>query len=260
MTLTMPTLRDAMAADLPHLHTWLAPGAAQDLPNADDGDEQWIVAAQGSLPVGGLRLRRAIGLDLPRPWFHVGCVVHAAPELGLHHRLHTLQLGNDLTGATELADIVCDRERLDLPARAVVLHALVQEALRRIHAARGRFASHVIVEVPGVRDGTGASPFWNGLGRHFYDGDPIDAARRFGPAWRCHVAALLPRQLIYTSFLDEAARRAIARASEQARDVMDVLSACGLRYGHHVTIDDGGPVFVAPLETLAPGRQAYSPR
>ena len=79
-------VRAAIAADLPLLRTWLPPGAATDLPPPGARRESWLVAAAGSRPLACLRLRRAIGLDLPRHWYHVGWVVHAAPELGLEMR------------------------------------------------------------------------------------------------------------------------------------------------------------------------------
>lgn len=234
------------AADLPGIADWLPAGAERDLP-VDDG-EAWlgVRAADGPLRAV-LRLKRAIGLVLPRPWYHVGCVVHAAPALGLFHRLHTLQLGHDHTGASELADVAWDRT-LALAVQASALQALVNGALGMVRTQPQAYAARLIVELPGLRDATGVSPFWHGLGRHFYGGDPRAAAERLGPAWRSHVAALLPRQPVYTAFLPPAARDAIAQVDPPARVLMEVLWQAGFRYGHHVTVDDGGPVFELALD------------
>jgi arginine N-succinyltransferase len=242
-------VREVVAQDLPALMPWLTPGMATHLPpGGDKANECWLLATragQGKVgrPLACLRLRRAIGLALPRHWYHVGCVVHAAAELGLVHRMHTLQLGNDLTGATELADVAWDRQALDLPASATVLSGLLGAALQRVANDRAGHAARLIVELPGLRDAQGRSPFWDGLGRHFYDGDPATAATRFGPDWRSHVAALLPRQPVYTDFLCDAAQAAVAQVDPAARVLMDLLWQAGLRYAHHVCIDDGGPVF-----------------
>lgn len=243
-----PLLRAASQADLPVLRGWLPPGAALDLPiadaDADADDELWLVAARAhdDAPQACLRLRRAIGLVQPRHWYHVGCVVHAAAELGLFHRLQTLQLGNDFTGASELADIAW-QPGLDLPGQARVLQALVDGALARARAEPGRFAPQLIVELPGLTDAAGRSPFWQGLGRPFFAGDTAQAARRFGPAWRSHVATLMPRQPVYTAFLPADAQAAVGQVAPAARVLVDVLWQAGLRYGHHITIDQGGPVF-----------------
>ena len=86
-------VRPAVAADLPQLPT-LSVHAAP----AADG-EVLLVAQTAALDdepgalLAALRLRQAIGLTLPRVWYHVGCTVHAAPELGLFHRQRTLMLG-----------------------------------------------------------------------------------------------------------------------------------------------------------------------
>lgn len=260
-------VREVRAQDLPAVWAWLTPGMDRELPpGGADAPEQWLLATRsgghedghannraGGQALACLRLRRAIGLALPRYWYHVGCVVHAAADLGLVHRLHTLQLGNDLTGASELADVAWDREALDPPTSAVVLSRLLGAALQRVASRRTQHTARLIVELPGLRDADGQSPFWQGLGRHFYDGDPA-AALRLGPAWRSHVAALLPRQPVYTNFLCSAAQAAVAQVDPAAGVLVGLLWQAGLRYAHHVCIDDGGPVFECATElVVAPG-------
>jgi arginine N-succinyltransferase len=242
-------VRPVLAADLPALQAWLPAGAGRTLPETDD--EAWLLVPAGpeGAPAACLRLRSAIGLQRPRHWYHVGCVVHAAPELGLFHRLGTLQLGNDHTGASELADIAWN-PALDLPTQARALRQLLAHALGQIAANRQRYASHLIVELPGLRDEQGLSPFWQALGRHFYSGNPDQAQQRLGPAWVGHVAALMPRQPVYTAFLSDAAQAAIAQTPPAWRVLVDLLWHAGLRYGHHITLHDGGPVFEAPMAAL----------
>ena len=191
------------------------------------------------VPRGRARLRAAIGTDAPRWWWHVGCAVHAAPELGLMHRQPTLLLGNDLTGAAELDAIEVDA---GVDARAVH-DALIAQALAAVHAAPGQWGSALIVELPGVRDPDGRSPFWHGLGRHFHAGDIDAEAARFGAEdWRRHVAALLPRQLLYTSFLPADAQAAIGGTREHALPLRAALEAAGFGFDGYLRIDDGGAV------------------
>lgn len=189
--------------------------------------------------LASLVLRHTIGRPLPRPWYHVGWAVHSAPSLGLHHEQATLLLGHDLAGAAELAAI---------EGTGPALEELIAAALARL-AGRS-----VIVELPGLRDSADQSPFWNGLGRHFYTGDPRQALQRHGPAWRSHVAALLPRQVVYASFLPPAAQAAIGACDPAAAPLRAALEAAGFRWRHHVTVDDGGPVLEleAVLRAAAP--------
>lgn len=241
-------LRAVTEADLPRLALWLPLSADRVLPAPHTGERWWLLdTADG--PQACVRLRPVIGREPLRHWYHVGCVVHAAPSLGLFHQQNTLLLGNDHTGAAELADLAWD-PGLDLAEQASALQHLLRAALLLVARDRAALGAQLIVELPGWRDHAGRSPVWDGLGRHFYSGDPEAALRRFGPAWRGHVAALLPRQPVYVSFLPAAAQAAIAQVPVVARPLLGVLAAEGLHYSHHITIDEGGPVFEARVDTL----------
>ena len=184
-----------------------------------------------------LRLRSKLGLDLPRYSYHLGRVVHAAAELNLFSTQPTLMLGNDHTGDSELADLAC-APGLDFDAQVAALRTLIHAALDRLQPCQ-----RVIVELAGPRDAaSGQSPFWQGLGRFFYDGDPAQAQARHGDAWRSHLAALLPRQTLYLSFLNEAAQAAVGRVGEVGQPAAQALRECGFAFAQHVRIDDGGPL------------------
>jgi len=241
--------RAATAHDLPTLARWLG----REVTTGQNPDEcLWV--AQASDPAqplrAMLRLRRAIGLDLPRVSYHVGCVVHAAPTLKLFHRQRTLLMGNDHTGASELCDIAWEQAEVPLAEPSAALHCLVQAALQQLRLHRATYAARLIVELPGQRHSDGQSPFWQGLGRHFYGGDPAAAALAHGPQWRSHVAALLPRQTLVSSFLSPAAQAAIAQVAPWALPLREVLEDAGLRYSHHVNVEDGGPVLEAATDDL----------
>ena len=47
-----------------------------------------------------------------------------------------------------------------------------------------------------------------------------------------------------------ATQAAVAQVQPAARVMMEALSMEGLRYGHHVTIDEAGPVFEARIDNL----------
>jgi len=200
-----------------------------------EGESWWLIVDADEQPQACLRWRPALGRTVPRPHFHVGRVVHASPELQLFQTLDTLQLGHDLTGHAELADLALAPE-----AEAQLLLDLVPAALADVCAA----GQCVIVELQGERDEAGRSPFWLGLGRHFYSGDPDEAWRRFGDAWLAQLAGLLPRQTIYPSFLSAAAQQAVGKAGPAAAPAVVALQRLGWVRGSHVRPDDGGPVWM----------------
>jgi arginine N-succinyltransferase len=203
-------------------------------------------------------LEASIGLDVPRYWYRIGCMVLAAPELRLFHRQRTLLLGNDHTGAAELRAIEVD-PRLDAGERVLAIRRLARAALLRLRiAGQGSGAPEpaLIVELPGSRAHDGRSPFWSALGAHFYEGDPAIAAERLGSDWRSHVATLLPREPLLVSFLAPAAQDVLGRPAPASQTAVDALRAEGLRDGRYVTIDDGGPIYESPLEVLPGWREA----
>jgi arginine N-succinyltransferase len=255
-------IRAAAQRDLGALAGLLpAPGQGGSLLSAADSEfllvaERVMPAAAAGPLAGCVRVRRGIGLDAPRYWYHVGCTVHAAPELQLFHRQRTLLLCNDLTGAWEIADLACDGASAGSEDQGEVLRQLLRAALlsierERIDRAGAEDTKLVIAELPGQQDVAGRSPFWQSLGRHFYDGDPLLAAERFGPAWRTHVASLLPREPLLASFLSEAAQAAIATPARGAALQAQALREAGLRPGRCVTIDDAGPVYEGDLDSMA---------
>lgn len=243
------TVREAGAADLPLLALWLGLQVPH-LALPETPHEHLLVAhdAQG-LPRATLRLVPAIGLRLPRPCYHVGCVVHAAPDLGLFHQQPTLLLGHDLTGAAELADTAHDGHLGEAELQAA-WQALVASALGLIAAEPARFGHRLVAELPGTTDAAGQSPFWQGLGRHFYAGDPQAALAEHGRAWVSHVAALMPRHPLLASLLSDAAQAALGVADASAAGLQAVLRSRGLRSAQHVRIDDGGPILEAAVSDL----------
>jgi arginine N-succinyltransferase len=238
------SLRGWQAADAQALSAWRNQTGAALMLSAPES--QWLILADPltDAPLACLRLVEALdqGQKLPRFSYHVGRVVHAAAELGLFRTQTTLLLGNDHSGESELADLAC-APGLPLEAQSAFLTALIQAALQRIQAQAASFGERLIVELAGPLDEVGQAPFWQGLGAHFYAGDRQAAQAKFGDAWRSHLAALLPRQTLYLSFLSEAAQAAMGRLGVAAQAAAKALAASGFASSQHVRVDDGGPVW-----------------
>lgn len=239
-------VRPVQAADLPSLQPWLPDTAERQAVPAESAEGWWLAEDAGG-PAAVLRLRGPIGLRWPRHWYHVGCVVHAAPELSLFRRQTTLQLGNDHTGASELADAAANPARSSTE-QAGAWQALLATARRHLAQHAAAHGQRVMAELPGLRDEHGVVPFWQGLGRHFFAGDPDEVLRQRGLAGRAALAALMPRQTVYASFLAPAAQAALGQAALPARGWQAALAQAGFLDSRHVGILDGGPVFEMPLD------------
>lgn len=247
-------VRVAAQADLAGLRT-LEGG---QVPAWSASDSVWVALPRGRQdgpPLASLRLRRRIGHPVPQAWFRLGWAVHASAELGLYRRQRTLMLGHDLCGADELGGWALAPELAPADAGAAWA-ALVGAALAAQHAPcepaladTGPCGSEAqrpcIATLPGWRDGAGASPVWQGLGRHFV---PPAVQAATDPV--AELAPLMPRQLLYAALLPEAAQAALGRCALQAEPLREVLLAAGFGWREHVGIVDGAPV----LERWPSGR------
>lgn len=187
-----------------------------------------------------------LGLKLPRYHFRLGRVVHAAAELDLFRVQTTLLLGNDHTGSAELAEMRT-APGLNEADQEAALSLLVAAAQAQLRERPADFGDWLVAELPGWVDDAQRSPFWQALGARFYPGDPAEAEARLGPDWRSHLAALLPRQTVYLSFLGEAAEGHVLDVNAQARPALRALQAAGFHPPVHARIDDGGPVLAWPV-------------
>ena len=191
-----------------------------------------------------------LGLKLPRYHFRLGRVVHAAAELDLFRVQTTLLLGNDHTGHAELAELRT-APGLSEADQVGALSMLIAAAQAQLRERPADFGDWLVAELPGWVDDTDRSPFWQALGSRFYPGDPAQAELRFGADWRSHLAALLPRQTLYLSFLGAEAERRVLDVNVQARPALTALQAAGFHPPVHARIDDGGPVLAWPVPRVS---------
>lgn len=196
--------------------------------------------------IASLRLVPRLGMKLPRYHFRLGRVVHAAAELDLFRVQTTLLLGNDHTGRAELTDLRWAAD-LDAAALTAAVGELITAAQALLRERPADFGDALVAELPGWVDDAGRSPFWQALGARFYTGNPAEAQARLGPDWRSHLAALLPRQTVYLSFLGPEAEAHVLDVPAAWLPVRAALAATGFHPPEHARIDDGGPVLVWPV-------------
>ncbi|MEP7181881.1 MAG: arginine N-succinyltransferase, partial [Betaproteobacteria bacterium] len=168
---------------------------------------------------------------------HVGTLVHASRALDVYTAAPTLFLANDHTGHTELCSLFLDQGFRH--ARNGPL--LAKSRLLFIAEFVDRFAPKVIAELRGKLDAEGKSPFWEGLGRHFFAMEYSTADYLTGIGQKSFVAELMPRHPVYVNLLPEAARAAIGEVHADTRPARALLEQEGFRYEGYVDIFDAGP-------------------
>jgi len=195
------------------------------------GQARLTLGGQGGVPV--------------RHHFTVSTHIFNSIELNLQTRHQVLLLANDLSGYPELGNISV-RTDLGDDRRGQVLMELLRIARDscRAQGSLGQGTSFLIVELEGAMDHRGRSPFWKGLGHHFLPGELSELRACGSHSWNARLAAVLPRQIIYTSMLDPKAQTSLGQPRHDQAWLSQGLLSDGFMPYRHVRIDDGGPVLI----------------
>ena len=207
---------------------------------AEPSDERYFFAladTESDDIAGMCAIRSAVGLKEPYYSYRVGTVVHASKQLGVHRQLPALYLSNDYTGCSELTSLFLGREH-----RGKKLGALLSKS-RLLFVAQfpERFSDKVIAEIRGISDASGRSPFWDGLGQHFFAMDFPTADHLVGEGNKSFIAELMPKHPIYVLFLPADAQAAIGQPHENSRQALRLLEDEGFLYENYIDIFDAGP-------------------
>jgi arginine N-succinyltransferase len=201
---------------------------------------------------GCCAIEAACGLEEPFYNYRVGLTVQASPSLNVYKRHPTLYLSNDLTGTSMLCSLYLHKD-----ARSGGNGALLSRSRFLFMAAfQRRFADKVIAEMRGVSDEAGRSPFWEGLGRHFFDIEYGAAEHVVGRGNKAVIAELMPRHPIYTALLPAEAQAVLGQVHPETAPALRFLEKERFRYQGYVDIFDGGPAVEAPLREIRSVRRS----
>ncbi len=170
----------------------------------------------------------------------------ASRELNIEHGVPALSLCHDLSGHTLLRGFHIDAERVGTPFSELLSRA----RLLFIAAHAPRFAEAVITEIVGYSDEQGQSPFWDALGKHFFDLPYVEAERLCGLESRTFLAELMPQYPIYVPMLPPAAQACIGRIHPDGQEAFDILAREGFETNSYIDLFDGGPTLYARTSNI----------
>jgi arginine N-succinyltransferase len=211
-----------------------------------------LVDSTADRVIGIAAIEAAVGLREPWYNYHVGTLVHASRALDVYTAAPTLFLANDHTGHTELCSLFLDqgfRHEKNGPL-------LAKSRLLFIAEFADRFAPKVIAELRGKLDAHNRSPFWEGLGRHFFAMEYSTADYLTGIGQKSFVAELMPRHPVYVNLLPESARAVVGEVHDDTRPARALLEQEGFRYEGYVDIFDAGPTLECFRDNIHAVRQS----
>ncbi|PPC76776.1 arginine N-succinyltransferase [Pokkaliibacter plantistimulans] len=215
----------------------------------EPADQGYLFALEDSTSgkvVGICGIEVAVGLKEPWYNFRLGKLSQMSRELGVNQQLDVLFLSNDHAGYSELCTLFLDPDWRH--SRNGQL--LSKSRLLFIAAFRQRFARKLVAEMRGVSDEQGNSPFWEGVGRHFFNIDFARADYLTGIGEKTFIAELMPRFPVYIPLLASSAQQAIGKVHPHTAPARAMLEAEGLRYEGYVDIFDGGATLEAYIDEL----------
>jgi arginine N-succinyltransferase len=197
-------------------------------------------------------IKSSVGLDEPFYNYRIGTLVHSSHELNVFTRMDTLYLSNDLTGCTELCSLF--------------LHPDYRSGNNGKWLSKSRFlfiaqfphlfTEKLIAEMRGYQGEDGTSPFYEGLGRHFFkmDFNHVDHLTAMGK--KSFIAELMPRQPMYVAYLPDDAQEVIGKVHRSTAPARKLLEQEGMHFEGYVDIFDAGPVLQARVSELRAMRES----
>jgi arginine N-succinyltransferase len=173
-------------------------------------------------------------------------LIHASHELGVSRRVNVLYPSHALTDHTLLCAFTIDPDLRGTDA----FELLSRARMMFIASHRHLFTDQAVVEIQGVQTENGEVPFWDSLGRHFFNMDFETADQHSGALSKTFIAELMPPNPIYVTLLTPEAQAALGKAHEKTRPTYELLQREGFRAGAYLDIFDAGPVLEARTDGL----------
>ncbi len=201
-------------------------------------------------------IKSAVGLEEPFYNYRIGTLVHASNELQVFSRMETLYLSNDLTGCAELCSLFLHPDYRSGDNGKLLSKSRFLFMAQFPHL----FPEKIIAELRGFQHADGSSPFWDNLGRHFFNMDFNRADDLWSAGKKSIIAELMPRHPLYVACLAAEARQVIGQAHADSEPARRLLQQEGMHYEGYVDIFDAGPVLQARISGLRALRESVLAR
>jgi arginine N-succinyltransferase len=179
--------------------------------------------------------------------FRNDVIQQVSRDLNISHSVHALTLCSELTAYSQLSSFYVNEAVQNRPEAALLSRArLLFAAL-----APRRFADRFFVPLAGVTGDNGESPFWDAVGRKFFQMDFLDAERTIGGARnRTLIVELMPHYPVYVPLLPGDAQAVMGQIHPSGELAFNLLTAEGFEADEYIDIFDGGPILQAHKHAL----------
>ena len=221
-------------------------------PATPSGEVFMLVLEKGGKVVGTSAVFSAVGLDHGFVNYRINKTVHASTQLRMRIERRLLMPTHDFTGCGEVASLFLSPE-----ARGGGFGKYLARA-RYLFIAEHRdvVADPVCAELRGWRGPDGEQPFWEALGRPFFDMEFEDADLANSALGNQFIADMMPRHPIYVALLPQAARDCLGQPHDNAMPAFNMLLKEGFSFRGYIDVFDGGPLVDAHIDDIETVKQS----
>jgi arginine N-succinyltransferase len=192
------------------------------------------------------------GYSAPFYVFRKTTLVHASRELKVNRKVQALTMSHELTGKSRLTGYYIDPALAQGPQA----HLLSRARMMFMAQHRHRFADETFAVLLGMTDAQQTSPFWEAVGRCFFNRDFAEIESASGGRSRTFIAELMPSYPLYVPLLPDSAQRVVGEPHPNAVSTYAIHLEEGLEPDRYVDIFDAGPVLSARLSMCRSVRDA----
>lgn len=214
--------------------------------NEPTGEVYMMVLEIDGKVVGTSAVFSSVGLDHGFVNYRINKTVHASTQLKKRIERRLLVPTHDFTGCSEVGSLFLSPE-----ARGGGYGKYLAKA-RYLFIAEHRdvIADPVCAELRGWRGPEGEQPFWEDVGRPFFDMEFEDADLANSALGNQFIADMMPRHPIYVALLTDAAKECLGRPHDSAMPAFNMLLKEGFAFRGYIDVFDGGPLVDAPIDDI----------
>lgn len=177
--------------------------------------------------------------------FRIQTHVHESKSLGVRREIPCLHLYTEHSGPCEIGSLYLE------PAQRRHGNGRLLSLSRFLFMAEypSRFDPLVIAEMRGVVEDDGRCPFWEAVGRQFFDVE-FPAADQLSARDKRFISDLMPVHPLYVPLLPREAREVLGQVHPRTRPALRMLEDEGFRELGWVDLFDGGPVIGCELGSI----------
>ncbi len=205
--------------------------------------------------VGTAAIIASLGVSEAFYSYKLNKVTQTCKELNKKVTFETLNLSNHFEGFSEVATLYLNENYRENGNGKF----LARSRYLFMAQFRERFPESVMADLRGYFDEHGRSPFWDAVGRHFFDMSFADADLYGGLHGNQFIADLMPKHPLYVNMLPAAAQAVIGQPNVVGKPALRMLNGEGFRWNGHVDIFDAAPSVdtkINDIESVRSSQQA----